>query len=84
VTFDNLLALKQRQHDQGAIHRSPDSLSRGLTISNDGIMSILALSIYERYLNDSSANGHYLLSVLIEPAWIGRRCLGMIMNLLKK
>ncbi|KAI8331193.1 hypothetical protein BC941DRAFT_439240 [Chlamydoabsidia padenii] len=78
VTFDKLLTIKQHHGFEKATKES----SLNSTLSNDGIMSILALSIYERHLNKTTTNYH-LLSMLIEPEWIGRYCLGMIMNLVK-
>ncbi|KAI8081281.1 uncharacterized protein BX664DRAFT_388292 [Halteromyces radiatus] len=81
LTFDRLLLL-QRQYDDGMILGKSELR---FPLSYNGIMTMMALSIYDRYMNTDLANQdprRYLFPLLIDPVWIGRNCLGMIISLL--
>ncbi|CAO3598032.1 unnamed protein product [Absidia cylindrospora] len=82
TTFDKLLSLGQRLEDPMITAETSEDIQSTYPFSCDGIISILAISLYDRYLNEKSTES-YLFSMLIEPVWIGRHCLGMVMNLMK-
>ncbi|ORZ18949.1 hypothetical protein BCR42DRAFT_490235 [Absidia repens] len=82
TTFDELLSLEQRLEDPMISMGTSENIQSTYPLSRDGIISVLAISLYDRYLNEKST-GSYLFSMLIEPVWIGRQCLGMVMNLMK-
>lgn len=53
-------------------------------LSYDGIATLLAISIYDAYLFGPSfeARSLNIMPLILDPKWIGRECLGMILNLL--
>ncbi|CAO3625822.1 unnamed protein product [Cunninghamella echinulata] len=83
-SFDKLLYLKQAATNNDDKNEDSYQMNYSAELSFDGIISVLALSIYDRFLSSttSSTCTHSLLSMMIDPIWIGKHCIGIIMNLL--
>ncbi|KAI9303226.1 hypothetical protein BJ944DRAFT_106107 [Cunninghamella echinulata] len=83
-SFDKLIYLRQTAIDNGDKNEDDYQMNYSAELSFDGILSVLALSIYDKLLPfaASSTCTLSLLPMMIDPIWIGKHCIGNIMNLL--
>ncbi|KAI9257214.1 hypothetical protein BDA99DRAFT_133277 [Phascolomyces articulosus] len=93
VTFDNMLRLR-RLLGEPIANDSEEEMGKNenekvnsniFTISYYGITSLLAISIYDAYIFGPAFNvpNLGLLPMVINPQWIGRECLGLILRLIQ-
>ncbi|CAO3610070.1 unnamed protein product [Cunninghamella blakesleeana] len=79
-SFDKLLYLRKLNLDKNDIGDNYE-INYSSELSLNGILSILALSIYDTCRPSTSASSRSLLPIAIDPIWIGKHCIGYLMNL---